>query len=170
MLTASRGNHSWDLFSILILICCPSQKKSDWITCGKWYVLSMFLVFEMPVGMLLQSALAAGRSRLNLFPMTGQRSCLDQKKLSIGCRFLGSWLTDGREVASCFPDYLPSSKSPWRQTCRLWFCVCKPVFKHLLRNSTKNSFCCGKPGSPCRTVPELLPWRHVIVLGLPSFA
>lgn len=61
----------------------------------------MFLVFEMPVGMLLQSALAVGGSRLNLFPMTGQRSCLDQKKLSIGCRSRGSWLTDGREVASC---------------------------------------------------------------------
>lgn len=52
-------------------------------------MLSMFLVFEMPVGMLLQSALAAGRSRLNLFLMTGQRSCLDQRELSIGCRSQG---------------------------------------------------------------------------------
>lgn len=48
----------------------------------------MFLVFEMPVGRLLQSALAEGRSRLNLFPMTVWRTCLGQRELSIGCE---SW-------------------------------------------------------------------------------
>lgn len=38
---------------------------------------------EMPVGRLLQSALAGSRSRLNLFPKTGQ------KELSIDCESWG---------------------------------------------------------------------------------
>lgn len=38
---------------------------------------------EMAVGRLLQSALAGGRSRLNLFPKTGQR------ELSISCESWG---------------------------------------------------------------------------------
>lgn len=76
-----------------------------------------------------------------------------------------SWLTDGQEVASCSPDYLPSSRSPWWWTCRMWFCICKPGFKYLLRHSTNNSFCCEMPGSPSRTVPELLPDGTLLCWG-----
>lgn len=51
--------------------------------------MSMFLVFEMPVGRRLQSALAEGRSRLNVFLMTGQRTCLGRRELFIGCESWG---------------------------------------------------------------------------------
>jgi len=75
-------------------------------------MLSMFLVFEMPVGRLLQSALAEAGSRLNLFLLSGQRTCLGQRELSIGRESWGSWLMDGQEVASCSPNYLLISRSP----------------------------------------------------------
>lgn len=72
----------------------------------------MFLAFEMPVERLPQSALAEGRSRLNLFLRMGQRNCLSQREFSIVCESWGQLAYGWSGGDKLLSKFLPSFRRP----------------------------------------------------------